>query len=98
MLRDVIGNLLHEPLEALAAMFLSELFQAADVPVGQRESLRPTGVEIVLILIPPHLHHPHIVLHAANKEKGGYRLDYSVSVKYSFDPVLFSDSERIIIE
>lgn len=75
MLRNVIGNLLHEPLEALAAMFLSELFQAADVPVGQRESLRPTGVEIVLILVPPHLHHPHIVLNAANKEKGGYRLD-----------------------
>ncbi len=74
MLRDVIGDLFHEPLEALAATLLSELFQAADVSVGQRQSLRSTCIEIVFILIPPHLHHPHIVLHAAKEEIGGYKL------------------------
>lgn len=78
--RDVISDLFHEPLEALAAMFLSELFQGADVSVGQRQCLRPTGVEIVFILIPPHLHHPHIVLHAAKKESEGYRLDLKCEV------------------
>lgn len=65
MHRDVISDLLHEPLEALASMFLSELFQAADVSISQRESLRPAGVKIVLVVIPPHLHHSNIVLNTS---------------------------------
>ena len=60
---DVIGDLLHEPFEALAAVFFPELLQRADVSVSQSERFGATGIEIVLILVPPNLHHTDIVLH-----------------------------------
>lgn len=66
---DVVRDLLHEPLEALAAMLFSELLQRADVSVSQGERLGSAGVEIILILVPPHLHHPHVVLCKKKKEK-----------------------------
>lgn len=65
---DVVRDLLHEPLEALAAMLFSELLQRADVSVSQGERLGSAGVEIILILVPPHLHHPHVVLCKKKKE------------------------------
>lgn len=63
---DVVGDLLHEPLKALAAMLFPELLQRADVSVSQGERLGSAGVEIILIFVPPHLHHPHVVLHSKN--------------------------------
>lgn len=66
---DVVRDLLHEPLEALAAMLFSELLQRADVSVSQGERLGSAGVEIILILVPPHLHHPHVVLCKKKKKR-----------------------------
>lgn len=90
--RDVVGDLLHEPLEALAAMLLPdsgimsvstqqqrqsqynnnilvlickslpEAFELANVPIGQSESFGTTGIEVVLVLVPPHFHHTDVVL------------------------------------
>ena len=65
---DVIGNFFHEPLEALAPVLLSELLELADVPVGQGEGLRPACVEVVLVVVPPNLHHTHIVLEQGGSE------------------------------
>ena len=62
MLGYVVGDLIHEPLEALAAMLLPELLQLADVAVGQRLGLGPAGVEVIFVLVPPHLHHTDVVL------------------------------------
>lgn len=72
---DVVRDLLHEPLEALAAMLFSELLQRADVSVSQGERLGSAGVEIILILVPPHLHHPHVVL-CKKKKKNKYIFIY----------------------
>lgn len=49
---------------ALICTVLPEAFELADVPVGQRESFRTAGVKVVFVLIPPHLHHTDVVLHA----------------------------------
>lgn len=48
---------------ALICTSLPEAFELADVPVGQSEGFRTAGVKVVLVLIPPHLHHTDIVLH-----------------------------------
>lgn len=60
--RDVVRDLLHEPLETLAPVLLPESFEVADVSVGQGQSLRATGVKVIFIIVPPNLHHSHVVL------------------------------------
>lgn len=43
-----------------------EFLQLTDVSIGQSECFRATGVKVVLIFIPPHFHHSHIVLYTHN--------------------------------
>lgn len=43
-----------------------ESLQLTDISVGQSERFGTTGVKVVLIFIPPHFHHSHVVLCAHN--------------------------------
>lgn len=43
-------------------LHVPESLKLTYVSVGQSESFRPAGVEVVLILIPPHLHNTNVVL------------------------------------
>lgn len=45
---------------------LPEFLQLTDVSIGQSECFRATGIKVVLIFIPPHFHHSHIVLYKHN--------------------------------
>lgn len=45
---------------------IPESLQLTDISIGQSQRFRTTGVKVVLVVIPPHFHHSHIVLYTHN--------------------------------
>lgn len=61
-LGQVPGHLAHEPFEALAVEVVAELLLSRDVPCRKVPVLRPALVDVLCVLIHPHLGHPLQVL------------------------------------
>lgn len=77
-LGQVPGHLAHEPFEALAVEVVAELLLSRDVPCRKVPVLRPALVDVLCVLIHPHLGHPLQVLwgqQPCGKTKGKKKTD-----------------------
>ena len=88
---DIIGDILHKPLKALAVVLLLELELFGDVPDGVAADGWMTSVEVFLeLLVQPHLHHSHVIL-----EQDQWKSPYYLSILCLFTSHPFFMGEEL---